>query len=215
MSGPVADARVASRAERADPAPHANRTTPLHVFWRRRAVTAGLLLLVLGLPSFLIAGCAVSDDEPVAGAGMRPTSLTIDAIDVKSDVDAVGQDDRILQIPAKPWVVGWWDGGVGVGSDHGTAVLVAHLDSRQYGTGPFSRAKDLRPGDGLSVTDATAGIHRYAVSNVTTYLKTQLPYDQLFAQSGAPRVVLVTCGGTYHKDAGGWDSNVVVTFVPA
>ena len=29
------------------------------------------------------------------------------------------------------------------------------------------------------------------------------------------RVVLVTCGGTYDRDHGGWDSNVVVTFVQA
>jgi hypothetical protein len=53
------------------------------------------------------------------------------------------------------------------------------------------------------------------VAAVETYLKERLPYERLFDQSGPPRVVLVTCGGEYRRDAGGWDSNVVVTFTPA
>jgi hypothetical protein len=42
-----------------------------------------------------------------------------------------------------------------------------------------------------------------------------LPYEELFRQSGPERVVFVTCGGTYNRSGGGWDSNVEVTFRPA
>jgi sortase (surface protein transpeptidase) len=120
----------------------------------------------------------------------------------------------VLEIPAKPWVVGWWRDGVGAGSDSGTAVLVAHLDSREYGVGPFARATDLRRGDRMTLTAGAAEL-TYEVAAVETYLKERLPYERLFDQSGPPRVVLVTCGGEYRRDAGGWDSNVVVTFTPA
>lgn len=62
----------------------------------------------------------------------------------------------------------------------------------------------------------TEGIrHRYRVERVDIFRKTALPYEDLFRQSGPERVVLVTCGGTYDRDHGGWDSNVVVTFVQA
>ena len=119
-----------------------------------------------------------------------------------------------MEIPAEPWIVGWWKDGVGVGAGRGTVVLVAHLDSRRYGAGPFVRAKNLSHGDSAVITDVTGVVHRYRVATVDTLLKRSLPYEQLFNQSGGERVVIVTCGGQYNRDAGGWDSNVVVTFVP-
>ena len=103
---------------------------------------------------------------------------------------------------------------MGPGAGRGSVVLVAHLDSRKYGTGPFSRAKDLNVGDPMTLTDKTDVVHQYRVESVETYLKKALPYEQLFAQSGPERVVIVTCGGEYHRDSGGWDSNVVVSFTP-
>jgi hypothetical protein len=141
--------------------------------------------------------------------------MSIGAIDIDSRVTPVGAPDRVLEIPSKPWVVGWWKGGVGPGSGRGTVVLVAHLDSRTYGTGPFARAKELSVGDPMTLTDDDALAHDYRVASVETYLKRALPYEQIFAQSGPERVVIVTCGGEYHRDSGGWDSNVVVTFTPA
>jgi sortase (surface protein transpeptidase) len=129
-------------------------------------------------------------------------------------VTRVGTTDRVLDIPRKPWVVGWWADGVGSGSDHGTTVLAAHLTTVRYGDGPFVRAPDLVPGDAMTLTDAEGRNRAYTVETVKTYIKTALPYERLFTQTGPPRVVLVTCGGTYRPETGHWDSNVVVTFVP-
>jgi hypothetical protein len=149
------------------------------------------------------------------GRGTPPAAMRISTIDIDSDVVPVTAEDRVLQIPPEPWVVGWWRDGVGVGSGGGTVVMTAHLDSREYGKGPFTRAKDLQPGAPMSLRDAAGVEHAYVVQSVDTYRKAVLPYAELFAQDGPERVVLVTCGGTYRREAGGWDSNVVVTFVPA
>lgn len=92
-------------------------------------------------------------------------------------------------------------------------MLVAHLDSRVYGAGPFVRATELRLGDRMTLATGSTEL-TYEVTAVETYLKEQLPYERLFDQSGPPGVVLVTCGGEYREDSGGWDSNVVVTFMP-
>lgn len=207
-----------------------------HAGGRDRGIGAALLVLVCltvascGTPSSVAtaptpsptpeavstsaAPTAIAPSPATPDRGAPPTRLQIPDIDVDSSVDPVGTVDRVLQIPPKPWVVGWWKDGVGVGADRGTVVLVAHLDSRTYGAGPFVRAKDLEPG-ATAVLQVGAVAERYRVASVDTYLKRKLPYEQLFAQSGPPRVVLVTCGGEYHRDGTGWDSNVVVTFVPA
>ena len=138
-----------------------------------------------------------------------PVGLTIPAIDIDSEVVPVGTDDGVMQVPPEPWVVGWWSDGVGPGVGRGTVVLDAHLDSRKYGKGPFTRAKDLEAGAPAAVTDDAGGTHDYVITEVVTYEKAELPYEELFAQHGPERVVLVTCGGSY-RTGSGWDSNVVV-----
>jgi hypothetical protein len=68
-------------------------------------------------------------------------------------------------------------------------------------------------GSAATVTDDAGESHDYMVTDVITYEKVELPYEELFAQDGRERVVLVTCGGTYHRGSG-WDSNVVVVMEP-
>ncbi|KHL17829.1 LPXTG-site transpeptidase (sortase) family protein [Mumia flava] len=145
--------------------------------------------------------------------GTRPARIAIPAIDVDAQVTDVGTDARVLEIPARPWIVGWWRDGMGAGSIRGATVLAAHLDSAVYGPGPFTRVGQLQRGDAMTIRDINAGEHAYRVASVRMYDKTTLPYERLFDQSGRQKVVLVTCGGAYDEQDG-WDSNVVVTFVP-
>jgi hypothetical protein len=44
--------------------------------------------------------------------------------------------------------------------------------------------------------------------------KQTLPVDRLFAREGPPRLVLVTCGGEFVPERGGYESNVVVVAEP-
>jgi hypothetical protein len=44
---------------------------------------------------------------------------------------------------------------------------------------------------------------------------TQLPAAELFARTGPPRLVLVTCGGDFDPETGSYRANVVVHAVPA
>ncbi len=141
--------------------------------------------------------------------------MRLPAIDVDSEIRPVSTQDRVLEIPPEPWVVGWWRAGVAPGSEQGTTVLVAHLDSAEYGTGPFAEAVNLQPGTSMALTGADGVERNYTVAEVASYRKEVLPYEELFAQDGPPRVVLVTCGGDYNPDEGGWDSNVTVMFAPS
>jgi hypothetical protein len=163
-------------------------------------------------PSAAPTSSASSTSVPAPVAAVGPVDLRLPTLDLDATVEPVGTDDRVLQIPPKPAVVGWWKDGARPGGDDGTVVLTAHLDSRKYGVGPFVKAKELNPGDPMTLRDANGRPHRYTVERVDTFTKQALPYEELFRQSGPERVVFVTCGGRYDPDAGGWDSNVVVTF---
>lgn len=162
-------------------------------------------------PSSQASSPATSQDVTRQAWKAEPTSLRLPTLGLTSRIAPVGTDDRVLQIPEDPRVVGWWRDGARPGDQEGTIVLTAHLDSRKYGTGPFAQAKDLRTGDAMALQGSDGDTHRFVVTRVDTFQKEALPYADLFRQSGPERVVFVTCGGTYDP-ANGWDSNVVVTF---
>lgn len=69
---------------------------------------------------------------------------------------------------------------------------------------------ELRPGDTARVGGAGGQQRDYVVVAVRTFPKHALPAEELFARAGRERLVLVTCGGRYDPDDGGWDSNIVV-----
>jgi sortase (surface protein transpeptidase) len=55
----------------------------------------------------------------------------------------------------------------------------------------------------------------YRVVSVQLVAKKALSSDShAFDQTGDHRLVLITCGGGYHRDRGGYDSNLVVTGIP-
>ena len=54
----------------------------------------------------------------------------------------------------------------------------------------------------------------YEVVARESILKKRLPYEELFAVDGPPRLTLISCGGYYDPNNGGYQDNVVVTAVP-
>jgi LPXTG-site transpeptidase (sortase) family protein len=56
---------------------------------------------------------------------------------------------------------------------------------------------------------------KYRVTSVRKVAKKALATDsQAFQQSGPHRLVLITCTGSYHRDRGGYESNLVVVARP-
>jgi sortase (surface protein transpeptidase) len=92
--------------------------------------------------------------------------------------------------------------------------MAAHVDSVQTGIGPFARLRDVAAGAAITVTSADGATRGYRVVGVEKIAKEGAPVDQWFDRSGAPRLVLVTCGGTFRRDIGHYTDNVVVTAEP-
>jgi sortase (surface protein transpeptidase) len=93
-------------------------------------------------------------------------------------------------------------------------VLAGHVDDVTQGLGALAPLRDAEPGAEVVVTDAAGADTRWQVVSRETVAKQALPVDRLFARSGPPRVVLITCGGEFLPEAGGYESNVVVVAEP-
>jgi sortase family protein len=72
----------------------------------------------------------------------------------------------------------------------------------------------LRLGDVVTLTRRDGTSFRYAVTGRTSVRKMSLSRLGVFAIGGAPRLVLVTCGGRYDAARHSYDDNVVVQARP-
>ncbi len=122
--------------------------------------------------------------------------------------------DGVLELPADPARMGWWTGGSQAGAPYGSVVLAGHLDSVRFGVGFSALMAELDVGEEVVLSDADQA-QTYVVSK--RYLQPRASGTALaglFSDSGAPRLVLITCGGTYDRDAGAYSDNLVVEARP-
>lgn len=145
---------------------------------------------------------------------MRPERLKVPALNLSMRILATTVDGTgLMALPAKPSELGWYAYGPAPGSRHGTAVLAGHVDSARYGTGPLVGLASLRRGDPLTVSTATGSV-RYEVVAVQRISKRALNPAEVFDRQGEPLLRIITCGGTYDRDRGGYQDNVVLTARP-
>lgn len=148
-------------------------------------------------------------DPPVAPpVRVHLPTLGVDAPVVPVDV----RTDGALSVPDDPSVVGWWRAGSRPGEPTGSVVLDGHVDSRAAGAGAFSDLVDLRPGDPVLVETGPARVP-YVVAGVRSHPKAELP-AAAFDTSGPPRLVMITCGGSFDTRTRRYTDNVVVYAVP-
>ncbi|WP_246125294.1 class F sortase [Cellulomonas xylanilytica] len=151
---------------------------------------------------------------PVA-ATPPPVQLVVPDVGIDMAVDPVGvRDDGEMQIPEDANRAGWYQFGPAPADPAGATVIAAHVDSVQTGIGQFAKLLDVGVGAAVTITAADGTTHQYRVVTVEKMAKEGAPVDQWFDRSGAPRLVLVTCGGTFRRDIGHYTDNVVVTAEP-
>lgn len=142
-----------------------------------------------------------------------PVSLTIERLGLAaSPVTPVGVEaDGAMEVPAADQV-GWYRYGARPGGP-GSAVLAAHV-AYDGVDGVFRHLADLRAGDGVVVGYADGSSRRFAVTGVERVPKSDLP-PATWARDGAPRLVLITCGGEFDAEARSYEDNVVAYASPA
>ncbi len=151
---------------------------------------------------------------PEVVEAVAPVGVTIPAlgIDTATVVPVGVEPDGVMEVPPADQL-GWYRHGVTPG-EMGSAVVAGHVIDPS-GPGVFRYLADLEVGDEVTVTDAEGVVRRFVVAEVELHDKAAVPFDEVFARSGEPQLVLVTCGGDWDADRRSYRANVVVTAVPA
>ena len=147
-----------------------------------------------------------------------PRQLRIAGIDVDAPIVPVGlEPDGEMEIPADVHKIGWYDpDGLGVRPGAtGTAVLASHVDSRTQGRGVLFELRQLRVGDTFELELEGGETQTWRITEVAQIPKVSMPLEEIFTWAGAPRVVIITCGGEFDRARRSYTDNIVVYAEPA
>ncbi|MCF2531827.1 class F sortase [Yinghuangia soli] len=149
-----------------------------------------------GAPAVLPPSAPVRVAIPKIGTNAPLVGLSLEA---SGELAVPDPDDRN--------VAGWYQDGVTPGSP-GTAIVVAHVDTK---TGPaaFFGLGELRPGDTADITRADGVVATFRIESVEVFEKKDFPSERVYADTEDAQLRLITCGGAYDRQAGGYQSNVV------
>jgi hypothetical protein len=152
--------------------------------------------------------------RPAAPAGTEappaPVRISSRDLGVRAPIDLVGvEQSGTMTLPEDVDRVGWYRFGPAPGQD-GSAVLAGHVDDVEQGLGALAPIRTAEAGDELTVTDADGTRTRWRVVAREVIRKKALPLEELFRRSGPPRLTLLTCGGPFLPESGGYRDNVVV-----
>ncbi|MGY1733809.1 class F sortase [Geodermatophilus sp. SYSU D01045] len=160
-------------------------------------------------------GPPARDAAPASAPAVAPpVRLQVPALGVDAPVDPAGvAGDGQMALPGDVTRAGWYRFGPAPGAP-GSAVLAGHVDDAEQGLGALAPLRSAEPGQEVLVTDAAGATTRWRVVAREVLDKRALPVDLLFTREGPPRLTLVTCGGPFLPDVGGYRDNVVVVAEP-
>ncbi len=142
-----------------------------------------------------------------------PRRVVVPDLGVNAQVVPTGVTQRgDAQIPRDGDVIGWYEYGAAPGELRGSSVLIGHRDTQAEGPGALFDLDQLRPGASVRVSQGKRTV-AYRVVQLRSIDKAGLP-DALFRRGGPHQLVLITCGGPYLPDAGGYQENLFAIAVP-
>jgi LPXTG-site transpeptidase (sortase) family protein len=120
-----------------------------------------------------------------------------------------------MEIPEDISKVGWYKYRAAPGSNGGSTILVSHRDGVGPEPGAFYKLETLQMGDEVFVSNNNYTI-KYSISDIFLIKKSKLfkKSDLIFDDDGAPKLVMITCGGGYDFEKLSYKKNVIVIAKP-
>lgn len=139
-----------------------------------------------------------------------PVRLRIPAINVDAPVQRVGlTPDGAMDVPKTPQEAGWFEPGVRPG-EIGSAVIAGHYGWKEGKAAAFDALHQLKEGDKVYVEDDAGYVKEFTVSRSRLY-DSRADTSEVFGSSdGKARLNLITCEGTYDKQAKSYSNRLVV-----
>jgi hypothetical protein len=145
--------------------------------------------------------------EPLSASA--PVSVSISALDVRSDVVLLGlEDDGAMEVPQGAHLAGWYEESPTPG-ELGPSVLAGHVDWADE-DGVFHDLEALEIGNEIAVLREDGSVATFRVDRVDTYAKADFPTDAVYGDIDHAGLRLITCGGYFDEDTGDYEDNVVV-----
>ncbi|MCA2220213.1 class F sortase [Nonomuraea aurantiaca] len=141
----------------------------------------------------------------------RPTAVYIPSIGVSAPLMELGLDAAgAIQNPPfdPPNLAGWYRYGA-VPGGRGAAVITGHLDTKS-GPAVFARLKSVRRGEQVQVLRADRSVAVFVVDRVEHTPKKSFPTKKVYGKIDYPGLRLVTCGGTFDRQAHSYRDNTIV-----
>lgn len=139
-----------------------------------------------------------------------PRLLSIPRLGLRMPVIQRGVDHTgAMRLPASAFTVAWYRFGPRPLDRAGATVLAGHVDTAAEGAGPLAGLATVREGDLVEVR-AGQRVVVYRTTTVTRVSKALIDLPAVFSRVGRPRLHLVTCGGPYLTERGGYQDNVVL-----
>ncbi len=134
-------------------------------------------------------------------------SLGINAPIVPTTTSGTGANKQLL-IPANIHTVGWWDNSSPPGTA-GTTLLAGHVDWYGQGPGALYHLVSIQAGSQIQLKTSTGAVSNWIAGPAKLESKSYVASTH-WTSTGAPTLVLVTCGGPFNATDGQYLDNVVV-----
>ena len=169
-------------------------------------------------------GRALTTPAPTPAPGPRrsaPVRVAVPALEISSNLGPARGlkpdgtvDDAPLSGPT--WSLPWWYEDGPAPGQHGSAVILGHVDSALGAghLGVFFKLGDLQPGQQITVTLADGSVTRWVIASIRLYPDGHFPNAVVYDRSGPVTLRLVTCGGSFDWQTHEYDSAIVVTARP-
>jgi Sortase domain len=141
-----------------------------------------------------------------------PWTVRIPSIGVNARLIVLGSpDNEYLPVPslAEAFRVGWYDF-TSVPGQPGNVVLVGHVDT-YLGPAVFYNLYMLRPGNPIEVMLGKHHYARYFVRSVRELPKADFPTMQIFSDTRARQLWVITCGGDFDYATHHYLDNIIVS----
>jgi len=152
------------------------------------------------------------DDDGVTtaeGSSAEPLRVRIPGIEVDAPIIDLGlNEDGTLEVPSDFDDTGWYTGR-SVPGEVGPSVVVGHVDSTK-GPAVFYRLRDLVVGDRIQVDRTDGTVAWFEVTETVLVDKDEFPTEDVYGGTEEPTLRLITCGGSFDRDARSYRGNVIV-----
>ena len=199
---------------------------PLTPEIRQTIGSIGIILLVAGLGIMLVSSGTGVDSY--ASSAQRAVQEVMAAFELKAPmaeaapmrlripdiyvdttfVDLGLEENGEIEVPEGYQEVGWYTKGPTPG-ELGPAVVLGHVDSYE-GPGVFLTLGQLQPGDYVYVDREDGSTATFRVTALERYDRDAFPKEKVYGDIDHAGLRLVTCSGTFNRDAQEYSRLLVV-----